>query len=340
MWRLDDAGRSIARALASCIAVAAVVVPASSAAAVPSKGATSGHRSPAGGGSAEVFLSAGSNPAGATAPGPAPAHGNPARRGRLVYLALGDSVAFGFVPPEAVPPPDYADASTFVGYPEDLAEMLGQPVFNPSCPGETTISMIDPGGLSNGCENAPGSPIGYRTLYPLHVLYRGSQISYAMAFLESHPATDLVTIDIGANDVFRCEATTADDCASASEIDRVIASVETNLTTIYTDIRRVAHYHGRLVALTYYSTSYSNAQTVAGTQLLDSAIARVTGRFGGKIADGFKAFQTPSDRFGGDPCAAGLLFKLPDGSCNIHPSVLGRRVLGAAIARVARIRAR
>jgi hypothetical protein len=40
------------------------------------------------------------------------------------YLALGDSVAFGYVPPQAVPAPDYFDPRSFVGYPEDVARAL------------------------------------------------------------------------------------------------------------------------------------------------------------------------------------------------------------------------
>jgi hypothetical protein len=33
------------------------------------------------------------------------------------YLALGDSVAFGYVPPNAVPAPNYNNPRSFVGYP-------------------------------------------------------------------------------------------------------------------------------------------------------------------------------------------------------------------------------
>ncbi len=77
------------------------------------------------------------------------------------YLALGDSVAFGYVPPDAVPAPKYLDAHSFVGYPEYLAQQLNERVSNASCPGETTASMLVAGAQSNGCENSPGSPVGY-----------------------------------------------------------------------------------------------------------------------------------------------------------------------------------
>ena len=262
-------------------------------------------------------------------PASATAVTGPAANG--TYLALGDSVAFGFVPSQAVPPPNYRSAHSFVGYPEDVAQALRVRVWNASCPGETTDSMLVAGVVSNGCENSPASPTGYRTLYPLHVQYQGTQMEYALKYLAVHHHIQLVTIDIGANDVFLCQETTTDHCASAAELQAVLQEIQANLTAIYTQIRDAGHYRGPLVALTYYSLSYSDPAQVAGTQLLDSVIASVTKAFGGKVADGFAAFAGPSAAFGGSPCAAGLLIKLPDGTCNIHPSPAGHLLLAQAI---------
>ena len=150
--------------------------------------------------------------------------------------------------------------------------------------------------------------------------YRGTQMQYALKYLAVHRHTRLVTINIGANDVFLCQETTADACASAAEVQAVLQEIQANLTTIYTKIRDVAHYHGLLVALTYYSISYSDPAQVAGTEALNSAIASVTEKFGGKVADGFAAFEGPSAAFGGSPCAAGLLTKHPDGTCTSTPA--------------------
>jgi lysophospholipase L1-like esterase len=247
------------------------------------------------------------------------------------YLALWDSVAFGYVPPEAVPAPNYLDPSSFVGYPEDVAQALHIPVANASCPGETTASFYIPGAQSNGCENSPGSSVGYRTEFPLHVQYAGTQMLYALRYLATHRNTRLVTINIGANDTFLCEETTADGCASPAELQAVLKKIQVNLAIIYFLIRDVARYHGPLVALSYYSLSYSDPTQVAGTEALNSAIASVTEKFGGKVADGFAAFEGPSDAAGGSPCAAGLLIKLPDGTCNIHPSPAGHQLLAQAI---------
>jgi lysophospholipase L1-like esterase len=249
------------------------------------------------------------------------------------YLALGDSVAFGYVPSQAVPAPNYRVAHSFVGYPQYLAQQLNERVSNASCPGETTASLLVAGAQSNGCENSPGSPIGYSTLYPLHVQYQGTQMDYALHYLAAHKHTRLVTIDIGANDAFLCQETTLDQCSSPVELAGVANEIATNLGTIFHDLRVVAGYQGPIVVLTYYSLSYSDPATVASTQFLNSVLAGVTTSSGGTLADGFGAFQAPSTAFGGDPCAAGLLIKLPDGTCNIHPSPTGQRLLAAAIAK-------
>jgi lysophospholipase L1-like esterase len=248
------------------------------------------------------------------------------------YLALGDSVAFGYVPANADPAPKYLDAHSFIGYPEYLAQQLNERVSNASCPGETTASMLVAGAQSNGCENSLGSPIGYSTLYPLHVQYQGTQMEYALHYLAAHKHTRLVTIDIGANDAFVCQATTLDHCSSLAELLGVASAIAANLGTIFHELRDVAGYQGPIVALTYYSLSYSDPAQVAGALFLNSVIAGVTTAFGGIVANGFAAFQGPSAAFGGSPCAAGLLIRLPGGTCNIHPSPAGHRLLAAAIA--------
>ena len=246
------------------------------------------------------------------------------------YLALGDSVAFGYVPPQAVPPPNYRTAHSFVGYPEDVAQALRTRVWNASCPGETTASMLVAGAQSNGCENSLGSPVGYRTQFPLHVQYQGTQMQYALKYLAVHRHTQLVTIDVGANDVFLCQETTADGCTSTAELQAVLQEIQTNLTAIYTQIRDVAHYHGLLVALSYYSLSYAPGQ-VAGTKLTglgDRLGHREIRREGRRRLHRLR--RAVFGRRGLFMCG-GLLIKLPDGTCNIHPSPAGHLLLAKAI---------
>jgi hypothetical protein len=89
--------------------------------------------------------------------------------------------------------------SDFVGYPEDLGTDLGLKVVNAACPGETTASMINMNGPSNGCQHSDSGGPGFRDLAPLHVSYQGSQLAFAVSYLKQHPGTKLVTIDIGAS---------------------------------------------------------------------------------------------------------------------------------------------
>ncbi len=252
------------------------------------------------------------------------------------YLALGDSVAFGYTPPQTTPAATYADAANFSSYANDVASALNLHLFNASCPGETTASMINATAASNGCENTPGQgSVGYRTAYPLHVSYTGSQLSYAVHFLRTHPATRLVTIDIGANDAFLCQETTADGCLSLTEFGAVLKEIGTNLATIYHALRVQGHYSRALVAVDYYALNYSQPLQVAESQQLDTTINAVTHQFHGIVADGFSMFQSASTPFGGDPCAAGLLVAYPASSgqtgCNIHPSPLGHQLLATTI---------
>src|SRR3954452_10466641 len=62
------------------------------------------------------------------------------RHGRT-YLALGDSVPFGYIgnAPELYPDPD-----NLVGWPDRVADQFDLRLLNASCPGETTDSFIDP----------------------------------------------------------------------------------------------------------------------------------------------------------------------------------------------------
>src|SRR5437879_6174158 len=70
------------------------------------------------------------------------------------YLALGDSVTFGYMEAGVVPTPNYHDASSFLAYPEQLGAELHLIVANAACPGETSGSLIDVSAQTNGCENA------------------------------------------------------------------------------------------------------------------------------------------------------------------------------------------
>jgi lysophospholipase L1-like esterase len=245
------------------------------------------------------------------------------------YLALGDSVTFGYMEGNVVPAPNYHDSSTFVGFPEQLGAELHLRVANASCPGETSASLIDPSAPSNGCEN------GYRRAFPLHVDYKGSQLAYALHYLHLHHDVRLVSLMIGANDGLLCTETTKDHCASASEKQAVQHQVRQNVGHILRAIRERAHYRGQLVLVNYYSLSKVSTAFVRTLNLTADAAAKP---FRVAVADGPGMFRRADRHAGGDACMAGLLTQLgKPGDCGVHPSYAGQALLAQAVARAIRI---
>lgn len=252
------------------------------------------------------------------------------------YLALGDSIVFGYRESQNMPTPDYSKASNFKGYPEDIAAAMGLKLANASCPGETTSSMINRSAASNGCENSYDSTSkqqvngGYRTVNPLHVSYSGSQLAFAEKFLKSHPNTRLVTLTIGANDGFLCQKQTSDGCIG--EFGTLQAQLKKNLGKIFKGIRGTG-YAGQIVMLNYFSTDYTNSTLTAEIQLLNNALADGAKPYNVRIASGFDAFKAATDQNGGDTCAAELITVLTNGSspCGVHPSIQGQALLAQTV---------
>lgn len=272
-------------------------------------------------------LSAGPEPASGSA-GPQAASG-PAVTAGSGYLVLGDSVSFGYREQATTPKPDYGDAASFVGFPEDVAAGLGLRLANAACPGETSASFVTPGAASIGCENSPGQGPAYRTSYPLHVSYSGTQLAYADGYLRAHPDTRLVTLMIGANDGFLCQLTTKDRCVS--ELPTLLATVRRNVTTILGDLRGKDGYRGQIVLVRYYSTDYTSALSRAASQALNGAAESAAKPYDVGVADGYGLFERAAAQVGGDTCKAGLLTFLSPGKCGIHPSAAGQALLALAV---------
>ena len=246
------------------------------------------------------------------------------------YVALGDSVTFGYQEPQVTPAPNYFNAASFHGYPEQVGSALHLRVANFACSGETAASLINAKAPSNGCE------IGYRTAYPLHVRYRGSQLAAAVAYLKAHRGVRLVSLMIGANDLFRCRSTTSDGCAS--ELPSALAAVGRDVRHILTAIRHQAGYTGQLIIVNYYSLNYASAVVNAFSRALNQAQDAAARPFHVRIADGYGVFRTASVRFGSQPCLAGLITQLGSyGNCGIHPSYAGQALLAKAVIAAARL---
>jgi hypothetical protein len=241
------------------------------------------------------------------------------------YLALGDSIAFGFSPLVTTP----ANPGAYKGYPEVIAGVGGNTVSNASCPGETSGSLLSTAALDNGCRN-------WKAAYSLHADYETTQITFAESYIRGHLDTKFVTIDIGANDLLLLQKSCLGDAACINAaLPGVLGSYGQNLGATYARLR-AAGFGGKFVALTLYATNYNDALSVGAISALNQVMASVTASAGGVMADGFGAFKLLAGKAGGDACAADLLVKLPNGTCDIHPSPRGRDVLAAAVLIAAR----
>jgi hypothetical protein len=243
------------------------------------------------------------------------------------YLALGDSVAFGYSPLL-----NHAIAANFIGYPDTADATLKETLTNASCPGETSGHFIDLTASDNGC-----GP--YRHAFPLHVTYTGTQLAFADGFLQAHPQTLVISINIGANDLFvlirSCGGSTTPaqiSCIQAG-LPAMLQTLGANLDIIYGHIRNTDGYHHKLVGLTYYSLNYGDPVGTQITAAVNQVVADHTRAWGGIVADGFGAFAAASASFGGDTCAAGLRIVLAASplNCDVHPTPAGRDLLAQAI---------
>ncbi len=200
---------------------------------------------------------------------PPPKHNPP----KSVYLALGDSLAFGYQQAkffQNLPTEDPAAYNT--GYVDDFAKDLRAidpkiQTVNLGCPGETTDSLL---GLK---------PCIYHPPFALHSNYSGSQLDAALAVLRAHRGrVSPVTIDIGANDLLRGGS---------------LAHVQANLSTILAKLRRAAPYT-EIIVLGLYNPLIV---TIPGTDVIaaqfNAGLAQTAARYRARFADPLPVFNPP-----------------------------------------------
>ena len=226
------------------------------------------------------------------------------------YLALGDSVPFGLR--TRLSDDEYRDAKNFQGYPELVGKDLG----------------LDVTAKSNGCENGANTTDGYRDTFPLHVAYDTadqSQLAFAVETLKRADDVRLVTLQIGANDAFVCQSSTADHCQNAAETRALGETIQTNLGRILSTLRGEGQYDGQIVVVDYYAFDYTSSWANASS-LLNSVISGVATANGATVADAFTAFQKAAAQSGGNSVTAGLL---PPN--DVHPTEKGQRLLADTV---------
>jgi len=258
-------------------------------------------------------------------------------RDNALGLSLGDSVVFGYITRAGHA---YVNPTNFIGYPEHDSLLLNLDFANAACPGETTGSLLSATAPDNGCR-------AFRSAFPLHVPYSSTQIAFATEFLRLHRRVRVVTIGVGANDLFLLQNSCATNsnptaCVDA-ELPTVLASISADMAKILLGIRSTG-YGGEIVIVNYYSLDYSDAANTAITKLLNQSIEAPAKSFGAVIADVFTAFQNAvsNPAIGGKVCNAGLLNVNPQdptqATCDVHPSQSGQRLIAGAVARAVRDR--
>jgi lysophospholipase L1-like esterase len=242
------------------------------------------------------------------------------------YLALGDSVTFGFIASDGFA---YVNAKNFVSYADYVAgDRLD--LTNPACPGEASGGFISLAGADNGCHP-------FRSQFPLHVSYTSSQLDFATNFLATHRDTRLVTILLGANDTFllqeACKGAPA--CIQAG-LPQTLATLGLNMNTILRSLRATG-FHGVLIVVNYYSLDYTNPFQTELVIALNQTLAAAAQANRAVVADAFTAFQTAAATpfAGGKTCKAGLLNVNPadptQATCDVHPSQSGHQLLAEAV---------
>ena len=247
------------------------------------------------------------------------------------YLALGDSVVFGYITQAGFA---YGNPENFVGYPDYVAPELGMTPVNASCPGEATggfISLASP--IDNGCR-------AFRSFAPLHATYSTSQLDFAKAYLEDHKNTKLVTVQLGANDAFllqkQCLGNAA--CIQAG-FPALLGTISANMDTILKALGG-KHFQGVLMIVNYYSQDYGDAAGTGLVAALNQAVSAHANEDGAVVADAFTAFRNAASTASaaGNACKAGLLNVAPQApaafdptKCDVHPSQSGQKLLAQTV---------
>jgi len=243
------------------------------------------------------------------------------------YLALGDSLAFGYQQAKfnsLLPTPDPAKFNT--GYVDYFAAQLAKirkrvVTTNLGCPGETTDSFLGK------------TPCLYHTAFPLHVNYSGSQMDAALAYLTGNPHPGPITLDIGANDLLGSIAKCNADPSPFADLFSCIigtapatfAHVTQNVSTILDKLRAASPTTKIIVSgvynpleVTYGAASDQLARTLNGQ------LAAVAAAHKARYANPLVVFN-PSTNEEATLCAlTNICTPLKD----IHPTDAGYQQLG------------
>jgi len=251
----------------------------------------------------------------------------PTTPGNGSYLALGDSISFGYITDAGYA---YVNPNNFIGYPSYVGRDLRFDTANSACPGETSSSFVSAAAADNGCHD-------FRSSFPLHVSYASTQLDFATSYLATHKQTRLVTIMLGANDVFLLsQACLGDFTCIENGIQPVLLTLYANMDYIMHSLR-ASGFQGVLVVVNYYSVDYTDPEQTGLSAAINQTLAAVAQANNAVVADVFGVFQTAaSSAFaGGQTCKAGLLNVNPSDptqtTCDVHPAQSGQILIANTV---------
>ena len=237
------------------------------------------------------------------------------------YLALGDSLAFGFqfgiynqhypsVPPEL-----------FIhGYVDDFSQRLQHirpdiQTINFGCPGETTETFVHGGCIYTA--------LGFQ----LHNTYSGSQLDAAIAFLRAHRGqVSPITINLGENDLNSLRSLCGSDL-SCYQIQgpKILDKIAANLDQILGALRAVAP-NTEIITFTNYDVAFLiDPRFLQLTDAFNAVVRSTAAAHGVRVADVFAAFNDPPQ----PATICSLTFICTSGDS--HPTDAGYQVIAEQI---------
>ncbi len=233
------------------------------------------------------------------------------------YLALGDSLAFGYQPNFNFSD-GYANQTFGALKPSGVTDLI-----NYACAGETSTTFIQGNCIARVAK---------------HTEYTGPQLDAAVTFLARHSgAVSPVTLDIGSNDVLPdFDAAT---CSASATAGADLARMDTDLTqTILPRLQAASTRPGgpatnSLLLLNYYNPFVKSCpNSVSFAHLLNDHLAADAAQFKVPLVDVYAAF-------GGDDHMADHICDwtwVCDAQFNhdFHPTTAGYGVIAQAIERV------
>jgi lysophospholipase L1-like esterase len=243
------------------------------------------------------------------------------------YLALGDSITYGFQPTKAKPG---APPSAFhTGYVDVFAARLrklsaGVRVVNYGCPGESTVTFT-----RGGCP-------AFADRIELHDAFRGSQLKAALSFLRAHPGdVSPITLTLYGNDWLPVLLDTCkgDVACARKRAPSTTASFGSRLATILDRLRAAAPTADIIVTGAWNPDPNQLQQLGPVYRGFEASIARAGTASHARVARMLPVFNPPGSLQSRRARLCALTYICSKG--DPHPTDAGYRAMAGAVAAAA-----